>query len=120
MREYFAGGGLEEVVRSVRELSAPHFHHEVVFRVIQWAVDHAPSPAAEAATVALLQHLRSTQAAGEGPLISPGQIVEGFRRAQERLADSVIDTPGAAAALDRLSAAAIEVGMLPPQVKQIK
>ena len=112
IREYFAGGGLDEAARRVREIAAPHFHHEVVFRALQWAVDHAPNPLAETALISLLQHLETSQAAGMGPLVSPTQVEEGFRRVQERLSDISLDAPSAPAVLARLSEAARAQGLI--------
>lgn len=118
VREYFGGGGLDEAARAVRELAAPHFGHEVVLRILQRAVDGAPSEAAETAAGALLLHLaRTAQEAGKGPLISAAQVAEGFRRARERLADLSLDAPAAPAALARLAAAAVAGGILPPDVE---
>lgn len=98
----------------MRELAAPHYAHEFVFRALQWAIDHAPSAAIEAEALVLLQHLaKSAQAAGAGPLLPPEQVAEGFNRARERLPDIALDAPAAPSVLARLVAAAEEAGILP-------
>lgn len=117
IEEYFLEGDLTEAARRTAEMQAPHFHHEVVFRALQWCVDHAPDAAVEAATLRLLTHLGATGAASSSSsaqaLVGALQFVEGFRRAVERLEDLSLDAPLVTTTLDRLLRGAQSAGLFP-------
>ena len=64
--EYLVEGELEEAVRCVLELDAPHFGHEVVKRIVYQAVERGSDALAQG--VALLKALRARSALADSQL----------------------------------------------------
>lgn len=93
LEEYLETRNLEEAVACVRELHAPHFHHEVVFQVIGLAIDGRD----ERDMLALSALLKA--ACGEA-LISLVQLEKGLSRIFESISDIELDCPKATLNLD--------------------
>lgn len=93
LEEYLETRNLDEAVACVRELHAPHFHHEVVFQVIGLAIDGRD----ERDMLALSALLKA--ACGES-LISLVQLEKGLSRIFESISDIELDCPKATLNLD--------------------
>jgi hypothetical protein len=120
LQEYLLSEDVAEAVRCVKELSVPHYHHEVVYRLVVLTLEAMPgSPSAAAA---------ASFAAGKGPVakalallvalrqagvVTEAQIAKGFERARGALPDIKLDVPHAGPALDTLVHEAVEAGVLP-------
>jgi len=72
VKEYFLSLDAAEAARCVRELSVPHFHHEVVKRTLVVAMDQGASTQAVASD--LLKYLHK-----QG-VVSSAQMAIGFQR----------------------------------------
>nr|QKY14995.1 sulfite reductase [ferredoxin] (SIR) [Polytomella parva] len=112
LREYWAGGEIEEVARTLRELNVQHFHHQVVVKLVELAFEqvHVPEKETEkeeekekekkmevdeekkeivdavvSPAAKLLAHLLNEGA------ISQTQLVKGFERLRDQLDEEVLD-----------------------------
>ena len=70
---------LDEAAQCIKELNCPHFHHEVVKRAVQHALDKSEQDCT--AMSALLAHLHKEEA------VSAAQMELGFDRLLEALPD---------------------------------
>lgn len=104
VKEYFLSNDAAEAARCVRELSVPHFHHEVVKRTVVVALDRNAETQARARD--LLAYL-----AKQG-VISPAQNAIGFTRVKQELGDISLDQPQAPELFEAFVAAAKEGGYL--------
>lgn len=115
LKEYLLSRELDEAARCVRELNAPHFHHELVKRGVKIAMEedganngastHSdPSVDAMAALFAFLVN---------NAIISEFQVAKGIVRLNKILDDLKLDVPDAPAILKEFEQMAIERGCLP-------
>jgi len=107
--EYFVEGELEEAVRCVRELDAPHFGHEVVKRIVYQAAERGGGALASAA--ALLKALRACGA------LDASQLNKGLGRAVLGLGDLSLDVPAASSALAALLDLLLQDKVIPEDSK---
>lgn len=106
LHEYLAGGEVIEVGEAIRELHAPHYHNDVVTKVILLAMNMRSVE--REATSFLLAELCS------GGIISHDHFTEGFIRSFRNLPDMILDTPDAPEVLGTFAARAIADGVLSP------
>lgn len=111
LRRHYPRASQEEAVRSVRELQAPGFMHEVAYRIIQTVIDAAPAPAVEQQGIALIAALRSSAASS---VLSEYALSKGFTRALRALPESVLDNPVAEATLNSLLDKCVAAELLLP------
>lgn len=107
LKEYYLEPDAGEAARCLKELGAPFFQHETVYRALLLAIDQAPAPLVADRCVALLAHLHAAT------VVSEHQTTLGFRRMLRALPDATVDNPHAHATFDRLVAAATGAGLLP-------
>lgn len=86
-QEYLLSSDIKEANRCVLELNAKHFHHEVVKRAIQNAVEQGEEQVAQMS--ALLAELMVEDT------VSQQMMIQGFNRVKENLKDMTLDTPKA-------------------------
>eukprot|EP00050_Salpingoeca_kvevrii_P005501 m.284369 g.284369 ORF g.284369 m.284369 type:complete len:392 (-) comp11130_c0_seq1:251-1426(-) len=108
LKEYLSSQDAEEAAHCLRDLDAPHFHHELVYEAILMALELS------AADRALVLHLLANFASSN--LITPNQIESGFRRIFADLPDIELDIPRAYTLLSELLTQARERGFIEPQL----
>lgn len=111
-KEYLLSRELDEAASCVRELKAPHFHHELVKRGVKIAMeedgrDHAPRESSSLdAMAALFKFLV------ENAIVSEYQVAKGSSRLRKILPDLRLDVPAAPKMLDEFEEMAREGGFL--------
>ena len=88
--EYLQSRELDEAARCVKELEAPHFHHELVKRGGKVAMEGDSIEAMAALMVFLVRNA----------IVSEGQVGKGLRRLRETVADIQLDVPTAPDLMD--------------------
>jgi len=107
-REYFVSCELSEAVRCVRELDAPRFHHEVIKRLLVFALDGG------ARQVQLAEQL--VQRLCDEAVVPPQQLALGCQRLCDAAADLALDNPQTPAELAGILERFCERGhLVPPQ-----
>mmetsp|Transcript_25065 Transcript_25065/g.37479 ORF Transcript_25065/g.37479 Transcript_25065/m.37479 type:complete len:466 (+) Transcript_25065:343-1740(+) len=114
VEEYLLSRELDEAARCVREMNAPHFHHELVKRGVKLAMekdglDHADSSVSSLDAIAALFSFLVKNA-----IISEHQVSKGISRLHKILSDIQLDVPAAPAMLKEFEEMAIEGGCLVP------
>lgn len=114
VEEYLLSRELDEAARCVREMNAPHFHHELVKRGVKIAMekdglDHAESSISSLDAIAALFSFLVKNA-----IISDYQVSKGISRLHKVLSDIKLDVPAAPAMLKEFEDMAKEGGCLPP------
>lgn len=104
-QEYLLSSDVKEANRCVLELNAKHFHHEVVKRAIQNAVEQGEEQVVQMS--ALLAELQVEDT------ISQQMIIQGFNRVKENLKDMTLDTPKAPVLVTMMVENAKRDGVLP-------
>jgi len=104
VEEFLVSRDYAEAERCVRELHAPHFHHEVVKRAIVVVIDR-DRPIHEAC-VSLLEHLAAQE------VISRPQLRRGLERIETSMEDIMLDSPKGKEVFDFIRNALEEKGIL--------
>jgi len=112
LEEYLLSRELDEAARCVREMSAPHFHHELVKRGVKIAMendgqDHTDSVSSSLDAVAALFSFLVKNA-----IVSEYQVGKGMDRLRKTISDLKLDVPAAPAMLDEFEKMAREGGCL--------
>jgi programmed cell death protein 4 len=105
LQEYLLSRQLDEANRCIRELNAPHFHHEIVKRAVTQALDK-PEEQRQAMS-SMLSYLVAED------VISHQQVLQGFRRVNSLVPELMLDTPSAPVLVAEFVARAIQDGILP-------
>lgn len=110
VEEYLLSRELDEAARCVREMNAPHFHHELVKRGVKIAMekdglDHTESSVSSLDAIAALFSFLVKNA-----IISEYQVSKGISRLHKVLADIQLDVPAAPAMLKEFEEMAREGG----------
>ena len=92
IKEYLVSGDQREAARTLLDMDVPHYHHELVRRVLLASFDAESQEGPEAAA-RLLGLLRALEASGE---INQSQMRQGFARVEAALEDVRLDCPRAA------------------------
>lgn len=113
VEEYLLSRELDEAARCVREMNAPHFHHELVKRGVKLAMekdglDHAESSISSLDAIAALFSFLVKNA-----IISENQVSKGINRLHKVMSDIQLDVPAAPAMLKEFEEMAKEGGCLP-------
>ena len=113
-QEYLLSRELDEAARCVREMGAPHFHHELLKRGVKIAMekdgkDHKDDAATSAldAMAALFSFLVKNS------IVSEYQVAKGISRLHKLIPDIRLDVPAAEAMLTEFEEMAKEGGCLP-------
>jgi len=114
IEEYLLSMELDEAARCVREMNAPHFHHELVKRGVKISMekdglDHSDSPSSSLDAIAALFSFLVKNA-----IVSEHQVAKGVSRLHKILPDLKLDVPAAPAMLDEFEKMAIEGGCMTP------
>jgi len=114
IEEYLLSMELDEAARCVREMNAPHFHHELVKRGVKISMekdglDHSDSPSSSLDAIAALFSFLV-----KNSIVSEHQVGKGVSRLHKILPDLVLDVPAAPAMLDEFEKMAIEGGCMTP------
>lgn len=112
IEEYLLSRELDEAARCVREMNAPHFHHELVKRGVRIAMekdglDHAETSVSALDAIAALFSFLVKNA-----IVSEHQVSKGVSRLRKSLADIKLDVPAAPAMLEEFEEMAKEGGCL--------
>lgn len=114
LEEYLLSRELDEAARCVREMGAPHFHHELLKRGVKIAMekdgkDHKDDAATSAldAMAALFSFLVKNS------IVSEYQVAKGISRLHKLIPDIKLDVPAAEAMLSEFEEMAKEGGCLP-------
>jgi len=102
LSEFFACGDVNECLKSIRELEAPYFLHEIVSKAIVISLDHG--------TPGQLRAHLLLQTATEQGLVTGSQVAQGLERVLNSLHDVVIDVPSAPVLVARFLFQAFEDG----------
>ena len=121
LQEYLLSRELDEAARCVKELEAPHFHHELVKRGVFNAMEldgKNTSDGPEAlsnldAMAALFGFLVSNA------IVSEYQVKKGIGRLYSILPDVILDVPTAPQLLEEFEKLATEQGCLPAATTRI-
>uniref|UniRef100_A0A7S1UZL9 MI domain-containing protein n=1 Tax=Grammatophora oceanica TaxID=210454 RepID=A0A7S1UZL9_9STRA len=106
LQEYLSSRELDEAARCVKELQAPHFHHELVKRGVVHAMEAEVDPTASLdAMVALLTFLV------DNAIVSEVQVQKGVRRLHSLLGDIALDVPAAPQLLEEFETMARDRGL---------
>lgn len=103
--EYWAGGDIEAVVETLREMDLPEFDHFLVKKAVTLSMDRHDRE--REMTSVLLSALYSE-------LISPDQMAKGFSALIEALEDLKLDVPDAVDQASNFVARAVVDDILPP------
>jgi programmed cell death protein 4 len=105
LKEYMDAEDKREVDRTIRELSVPHFLHELVFQSIMLVIERSTEEACRA-VVELLEYLYKTgECSGE-------MIASGIRRIYKQMSDISLDVPSAYLIMDRFLKQALASGFI--------
>eukprot|EP00560_Eucampia_antarctica_P004142 CAMPEP_0197832762 /NCGR_PEP_ID=MMETSP1437-20131217/16075_1 /TAXON_ID=49252 ORGANISM="Eucampia antarctica, Strain CCMP1452" /NCGR_SAMPLE_ID=MMETSP1437 /ASSEMBLY_ACC=CAM_ASM_001096 /LENGTH=459 /DNA_ID=CAMNT_0043436335 /DNA_START=96 /DNA_END=1475 /DNA_ORIENTATION=- len=112
LEEYLLSRELDEAARCVREMNAPHFHHELVKRGVKIAMekdglDHTDTASSSLDAVAALFSFLVKNA-----IVSEYQVGKGMNRLRKVIPDLKLDVPAAPAMLDEFEKMAREGGCL--------
>ena len=105
LKEYFVQGDSAEAVKCLRDLGAPHFHHELVFQALVSALEKPESVAPAA--------LKLFKELGDSGEVSSTQFRLGFDRVKAQLEDLSLDMTQAPTLLPQYEAQGVEEGWLP-------
>ncbi|EJK59532.1 hypothetical protein THAOC_20224 [Thalassiosira oceanica] len=111
LKEYLMSRELDEAASCVRELKAPHFHHELVKRGIKIAIEedghnHTSESSSLDAMAALFKFLV------DNSIVSEYQVGKGASRLRRALPDLTLDVPAAPQMVDEFEQMASERGIL--------
>lgn len=87
--EYLLSKDGVEAQRCLKELGAPHFHHEVVYEAVLAVLERPASPEITELVIGFLS------AAAESNVITPNQLDTGVSRVLKSLDDLTLDVPNA-------------------------
>lgn len=112
VEEYLLSRELDEAARCVREMNAPHFHHELVKRAVRLAMekdglDHNDTGVSSLDAVAALFSFLVKNA-----IVSEHQVSKGVSRLHKVISDIKLDVPAAPAMLEEFEQMAKEGGCL--------
>jgi programmed cell death protein 4 len=119
LQEYLLSRELDEAARCVKELDAPHFHHELVKRGVFAAMEKDGKGAGSAATAESgdLSNLDAMSALFgflvRNAIVSEYQVKKGVSRLHSILPDITLDVPAAPMLLEAFEKLAMEEGHLP-------
>lgn len=112
IEEYLLSRELDEAARCIREMQAPHFHHELVKRGVKIAMekdglDHSETGVSSLDAIAALFSFLVKNA-----IVSEYQVSKGVSRLHKAMPDIKLDVPAAPAMLEEFEEMAKEGGCL--------
>jgi programmed cell death protein 4 len=116
LQEYLLSRELDEAARCVKELGAPHFHHELVKRGVKIAMEldgNAPENASNHHDLSNMDAMAALFAfLVRNAIVSEYQVTKGVKRLYSLLDDLSLDVPAAPKLLKEFEAMAEEGGCL--------
>jgi len=112
VEEYLLSRELDEAARCIREMNAPHFHHELLKRSVKIAMEKDGLDHAEISTSSLDAIAALFSFLVKNAIVSEYQVSKGISRLYKILPDLKLDVPAAPAMLDEFEAMAQEGGCL--------
>jgi programmed cell death protein 4 len=112
IEEYFLSRELDEAARCVREMEAPHFHHELVKRGVKMAMEKDGLDHNEGGVSALDAIAALFSFLVKNAIVSEFQVAKGVGRLHKFLPDMKLDVPAAPAMLEEFEEMAREGGCL--------
>ena len=94
LQEYISANDMTEATRCVRELDAPHFHHELVYQAVLMVLERSSAEVCSRIGKLLTYWCNAV-------IVTVNQLTMGIRRIYEDLDDIRLDVPNAAALLER-------------------
>uniref|UniRef100_A0A7S2UMK3 MI domain-containing protein n=2 Tax=Attheya septentrionalis TaxID=420275 RepID=A0A7S2UMK3_9STRA len=104
LKEYLQSRELDEAARCVREMNAPHFHHELVKRGIRICMEMGELDAMAALFSFLVKNA----------ILSEHQVAKGISRLYKVLGDITLDVPSAPSLFTEFEAMIRDGGCFPP------
>lgn len=111
LKEYLSSGDIVEATRCLQELEVPHFHHELVYEATVMVLEDSTARASDM----MCKLLKSLCVA---VIITPQQVVQGFRRVYEAMPDLCLDVPAAYVILEKYATACYKAGVLSAELLQ--
>ncbi|PAA74654.1 hypothetical protein BOX15_Mlig025500g1 [Macrostomum lignano] len=109
--EFLSSNDVDEAARCVKELEAPHFHHELVYQAVVMVIERS--------TMEVCQRVcRLIAALSESVLLTVDQLEKGLRRVYADIPDIQLDVPNAYLLLERFCQHAGHVGFLSARLQQ--
>jgi len=94
LQEFISSNDMNEATRCVRELDAPHFHHELVYQAVLMVLERSSSEVCSRIGKLLTYWCNSV-------IVTVDQLTMGIRRIYDDLEDIRLDVPNAGALLER-------------------
>mmetsp|Transcript_15648 Transcript_15648/g.22920 ORF Transcript_15648/g.22920 Transcript_15648/m.22920 type:complete len:440 (-) Transcript_15648:122-1441(-) len=110
--EYLLSRELDEAARCVREMNAPHFHHELVKRGVKLAMERDGSDHSDSGVSALDAVAALFSFLVKNAIVSEHQVSKGVSRLHRDLGDIKLDVPAAPAMLEEFEQMAREGGCM--------
>jgi programmed cell death protein 4 len=107
LTEFLMSRELDEAARCVRELNAPHFHHELIKRGVTHAMESSDPKDSLDAMAVLFAFLV------ENSILSEYQVAKGIDRLKKLLPDMILDIPLAPVLLSDFETMVHTMGCLP-------
>jgi programmed cell death protein 4 len=118
LQEYLMSRELDEAARCVKELEAPHFHHELVKRGVKIAMELDGNAANKHHELSNMDAMAALFAfLVRNAIVSEYQVSKGVARLHALLPDLSLDVPAAPKLLAEFEAMAQEGGCLPNKQK---
>lgn len=109
--EFLSSDDVDEAARCVKELEAPHFHHELVYQAVVLVIERS--------TLEICQRVcRLISALSESVLLTVDQLEKGIRRVFADMPDLQLDVPNAYLLLERFCQQAARSGFMGRQLQQ--
>ena len=122
LSEYLLSRELDEAARCVKELEAPHFHHELVKRGVKIAMELDGKDGNNGASQHALSNMDAMAALFgflvRNAIVSEYQVKKGVARLHQLLPDLTLDVPAAPKLLKEFEAMAAEGGCLGAQAAE--
>lgn len=113
LEEYLLSRELDEAARCVREMDAPHFHHELLKRGVRIAMEKDGLDHADAASSSLDAMAALFSFLVKNAIVSEYQVAKGISRLSKLMPDMKLDVPAAPGMLAEFEEMAREGGCLP-------
>lgn len=94
LQEYLSSNDMNEATRCVRELDAPHFHHELVYQAVLMVLERSSAEVCSRIGKLLSYWCNAV-------IVTVDQLTMGIRRIYDDLDDISLDVPNASALLER-------------------
>jgi len=110
IEEYLLSRELDEAARCVREMNAPHFHHELVKRGVRFAMEKDGLDTTESSSSSLDAVAALFSFLVKNAIVSEYQVAKGISRLRKGMTDIKLDVPAAPVMLEEFEKMAREGG----------